>query len=30
MLKRLNKKATMTDYVMVTMFINLVVIINVF
>lgn len=30
MLKRLNKHATMSDYVMATMFINIVVIINVF
>ena len=30
MIKRLNKQASMSDYVMATMFINLVVIINVF
>ena len=30
MLKRLNKKASMSDYAMATMFINLVVIVNVF
>lgn len=30
MLKRLNKQATMSDYTVATMFINLVVIVNVF
>lgn len=30
MFKRLNKQATMTDYTVATMFINLVVIVNVF
>lgn len=30
MLKSLNKRATMTDYTVATMFINLIVIINVF
>ena len=30
MIKRLNKQATFTDYTVATMFINLVVIVNVF
>lgn len=30
MIKRLNKQATMSDYTVATMFINLIVIINVF
>lgn len=30
MIKRLNKQASMSDYVMATMFINFIVIINVF